>query len=351
MSRIIEQLFAVPAFRRLPSETLQQIAPMWTRRPVQPNEVVWAQGSASQELGVVVSGEFIVLVDEQEVGRVREGEILGEASVFSPRAVRSATLKARGEGELLLLPAQHLASIRANQNDGYVLLLDLALQSLVRRIRTTDLRIAMLSKGILDESAPSEAPPLARLFRALKNKLPGKPAPVLVPLLWLQPNLASRETIVYQALEAAFVAEPMHEGQVIFNEGEDGACGYLLAEGVVDVIRSVRGRRADLLVRLKPGDQFGTITLVARGHRTATCVAGSSGWLYRMDAMAYHALDSHTREAWNESMIAIMGMQIRNANGLLAQYLAGTHSGGPLSHDDYEKLVKAAGCLAVHQNR
>lgn len=351
MTKLVEKLNAIPAFRRLSFDTLHQVATMWNVRPVQNGETVWAQGDIGQELAVVTSGEFLVIVNEQEVGRVREGEMIGEATVFLPRAVRSATLKARGMSELLTLPIQYLATIRANQNDFYAILLDQALQSLVRRIRATDLRIAMVSKGILDEKATAEPTPMARFWQAIKKKVPGKPVPTLVPLLWLQPNLASREQTIYQGLEAALIAEPIQEGQVVFNEGEEGHSGYLLAEGVIDVIRNVRSRRSDVLVRLKPGDQFGTITLVARGHRTATCVAGSNGWVYRMDSIAYHALDIPTKEAWNESMIAILGMQVRNANTLLAQYLAGTHTGGPLSPDDFERLARAAGCLAVHQTR
>jgi CRP-like cAMP-binding protein len=349
MTRVVEKLLTLQAFRRLPFEILHQLAPLWVLRELGPGEIVWTQGEAGGEMAIVIAGDLEVLVNEQEVGRVREGEMIGEATVFSPRAVRSATLRTKGPVELLTLDSVHLGGIQAEHNDLYALLLDQALQSLVRRIRATDLRVAMLSKGILAETPTVEPSGITRFWQNIKKRLPGQPPPVLLPLLWLQPNLTSREAVVYEALQAAFVAEPISEGQVLFNEGEEGQSGYLLAEGVVDVVRNVRGRRSDVLVRLKPGDQFGTITLVARGHRTATCVAGSQGWVYRMDSVAYHALERRAREAWDESMIAVLGMQIRNANALLALYLSGTHTGGPLAEDDLERLMRAAGCLASHQ--
>jgi CRP-like cAMP-binding protein len=349
MTSVVEKLLTITAFRRLPFETLHQIAPLWHTREIAPGETLWVQGEPGGELALVGSGELSVIVNGQEIGMVREGEMIGEATAFSPKAVRSASLKAQVPTNVVTLGTDHLDSIRANQNELYAMLLDQALQSLVRRIRATDLRVAMLSKGVLDEKPVSESKGITRIWQGIKKRLPGRPAPVLLPLLWLQPNLTSREAGVYDGLQAAFVPEAISEGQVLFNEGEEGQSGYLLAEGVVDVVRNVRGRRADVLVRLKPGDQFGTITLVARGHRTATCVAGSQGWVYRMDSVAYHALDRYTREAWNESMIAVLGMQIRNANILLSRYLAGVHTEGPLAAEDLENLMRAAGCLASHQ--
>ncbi len=115
--------------------------------------------------------------------------------------------------------------------------------------------------------------------------------------------------------------------------------------GEVHALRHVRNRMADVLVSFQPGWLFGAVTLAVPGLRTATCMAATSGWVYRMDRQAYEGLDERTRLAWKECMVATLGIQLRNANALLAGFQSGDHIGGPLPPTQLQQLLQAAGAL------
>jgi CRP/FNR family cyclic AMP-dependent transcriptional regulator len=65
-------------------------------------------------------------------------------------------------------------------------------------------------------------------------------------------------------------------GDVIFREGEEGSCAFLLEEGRVRLIKRVRGVERSLMV-LKPGDLFGESALLNGAPRSSTAIALSAG--------------------------------------------------------------------------
>ncbi|MBM4366981.1 MAG: cyclic nucleotide-binding domain-containing protein, partial [Deltaproteobacteria bacterium] len=183
----------------------------------------------------------------------------------------------------------------------------------------------------------------ARLWRSFRPGGPAGPCPPLEPLLRQQAGLDDLPPEAAAALAASFVAEPMEEGQVILLEGEPGWCGYIVAEGTVEVLRNVRGDRAELLAKLGAGRQFGMNTLVIPGPRTASCVAATAGWLYRLDREPHEALAGQARRAWRESILAVLSSQIRTANGALDRALR--KSGQKLEGDSFQSLLQASGFL------
>ena len=63
-----------------------------------------------------------------------------------------------------------------------------------------------------------------------------------------------------------------HSGKVIFKEGADGNCAYLIQAGSVDIIRDTEDGIIKL-GRLKPGAIFGEMALIDGSPRMATAVA------------------------------------------------------------------------------
>src|SRR5688572_19492257 len=129
----VEDLLASSfAFRGAPIELLRRSASLWSRRELSPAKELWTEGQGANELAVLVSGELVVRVGEDEVGRVRAGEMVGEASAFFHEP-RMATVEANMHSTLLILPNQGLASLRAFHPAMYDLLLDHALVALAQR--------------------------------------------------------------------------------------------------------------------------------------------------------------------------------------------------------------------------
>lgn len=76
--------------------------------------------------------------------------------------------------------------------------------------------------------------------------------------------------------EPARSIRAFHAGEVLYREGDLGEVAYLLDDGVVRLIKKVRGTDRSLLV-LRPGDIFGEAALNAMSPRTSTAVAMSAG--------------------------------------------------------------------------
>ena len=317
MASIADELTFLPIFHRTPAHEVRGSARLWNAMSLGPGERLWETGAAVDQLAVVVFGELAVEVDGVEVGRVMPGELLGEASAFFAGTTRSASLVARGPPQVLALPTHSLRTLRWERNGVYDALLDQGLRTLARRIRATDQKIACLALG--GQAAPTRSEPssLVRLWRAMRPGGPKGERPPLLPILRKQPGLRDSDPASLLQIAEAFQAEPVQEGEIIFLEGDPGAAAWVVGEGGVDVLRHVRGERAELLATLRPGDMFGINTLVEKGPRTASCVAIAPGWLYRLDAEAAYALKGDARLLWREATLAALATQIRLANAAL----------------------------------
>lgn len=314
MGSIADELAIIPFLRRAPTEQLRASAPLWEQHALAPGEVLWKAGGAVDALAVLLVGELSAEVEGTAVGRVLPGELVGEASAFFANATRSATLRARTSSQVLTLSNASLHTLRWQGSSVYDALLEQGLVSLVRRIGATNVRIAQVATGGVAAPTRTEPSVLVRFWKALRPGGPTGACPPIEPLLRRQPGLAEVSAEVVAALAQGFVAEPVEEGKILFLEGETGAAAWLVADGSVDVLRNVRGNRAELLANLGPGSLFGINTLVERGARTASCVAARPGWLYRMDAEGYSTLRGPNRLAWRESLLGSLATQIRNAN-------------------------------------
>ena len=329
-----DPLLDVPFLRQIPLTELKRYSELWVRVALRPGENLWTEGGLAAELGVVLSGELAVVSGGVEVGRVRVGELAGEASAFFRGETRTASLRAESPAEVLTLSVRDLIRLRREGSAIYDALLRQALVTLVRRVRATDLRIAQLAQGGRAAPSKSEAGLLTRVWRALRPDSPSGPPPSLEPLLRKMPVLRPADPEEITELARLFTVEPMKEGQTIFMEGSPGEAAYIIAEGKVEVLRHVRGERAELLATLERGDLFGANTLVETGARTAS--SARAGML------------------WREAVLAAFASQLRSANHALNRAielkasLHGDHSDATASGDNeasFRELLRASGFL------
>ncbi len=361
MASVADDLALLPFFSRLARHDIDRAAGYFRRVQLETNEMLWSQGAVVDEMAIVLVGELVAHAHLQEVGRVRAPDIVGEAGAFVAGSTRTATLKAARPTELLALAVPDLRALRFAKSRVYDAILEQAQRSACRRIAATNARVANVATG--GQAVPTRKEPstLARLWRTLRPGGPAGPCPPVGPLLRSQPGLRDMEPDLEQLLSTGFSPESFEEGQVILLQGEPGSAMYLVADGQIDVLRNVLGDKAELLVRLGPGQQLGANTLVDPAPRTASCVAASAGWLYRMDREAFDGLRGEARTAWRESILATLATQIRYANNALERALTGApppknaaparagakpakpaaQSGGA----DFQELIRASGFL------
>jgi CRP-like cAMP-binding protein len=320
------------------------IARAWEERHLRMGEMLWTQGSSAPELGLLVSGRLSVQVEGEEIGFILPGDLVGETSALWAGAIRSASLQATEPCSVLLLSSHELQRL-AQFPTFHHQLLDRCLEVQGKRIRATDLRIAKLSQGVIPAPVTSADTGLARLWKFIKAVASDHTRPALLPLLRDQPGLQDKSEHLLDELAGAFVPHAFDDGELLTREGEPGDAVFLLAVGEVQALRHVRKRMAELLVTFQPGWLFGAVTLAVPGPRTATCRATGQGWVYRMDRAAFETLGCKAQRAWKECLVATLGVQLRNANALLAGFQSGDRSGGPLTDHQLVQLLRAAGAL------
>jgi CRP-like cAMP-binding protein len=331
--------------RDMAPDQARLIARAFEERTLRQGESLWEQDTAASSLGLLVEGRLSVQVDGEEIGAILPGDVLGETSALWAQACRSATLQAVAPSTVLLLPTMELTRLAQAFPVFHERLLDRCLEAQSRRIRATDLRIAKLSQGVLPAPPASSDSGLGRLWKALRQAIGDSSRPALLPLLRDQPVLRHQNEPVLETIAAAFEPYAFDRGETIAREGEPGDAVFLLAVGEVQALRHVRNRMAEVLVSFQPGWLFGAVTLAVPGPRTATCLATSSGWVYRMDRQAFEGLTDRARLAWKEYLVAALGLQLRNANALLSGFQSGSHLGGPLPEPQLRQLMEAAGAL------
>jgi len=86
--------------------------------------------------------------------------------------------------------------------------------------------------------------------------------------------------LLRQASKASFAA-----GEVIYEEGSEGQCMYVVVQGRFEVYRHTNGARMHLADVL-PGEHFGEIALLGNGVRSASVMAVSESVALRLQRQA-----------------------------------------------------------------
>lgn len=191
---ITEFLSFVPIFSDLPSETLDQIEKIGTRKSYKKNDVILMEEDSGTALFVIVTGKVKVARSSSD-GREVILTILSDSDFFGEMAIldgltRSATVTSIEETELFLLQRNDFMNLLHEHPEISVALL----QELTKRLRSADMKIKALS---LKDAEGKVATVILQLADDIGKIKQGK---VEIDKLPLQQDLAnmagtSRETI------------------------------------------------------------------------------------------------------------------------------------------------------------
>ena len=161
----VEQLLA-----RL-RDPAQRAAMGWDRRALAGGESLWKAGEPASSLAWLEAGALRVLVDGDQRGVIGEGELVGEASVFTVGERRSADLQATRPCVLWVLSRGRLLALRDEVPELYDGLLAAAIATMARRLAQNEHELSRRREGHAQvQAAPGLFP---RLVRGLR----GRPAP------------------------------------------------------------------------------------------------------------------------------------------------------------------------------
>ncbi len=349
MTELARCLHELPALRGVPEREVAAIASLWSIREVAPGGLVWAQGDPVDGLAAIVGGELDVELDDVVVGRVRQGELLGESSAFIATQVRSVTLRARGPATLAVLPTRAIRDLRDHNPGTYTRFLELGQHALVRRLHVTNQRLTVAIAGT--RAIPTRPQPsrLARWWDALVHPEPPTDPPSLGPLLRRLPCLGGLDGPAVAAFARAFSPMYLPERHVLFLQGEASDGAWLVADAEMEILRNVRGSHAEALATAGAGTLVGVNALVEQGARGASVVVTRPGWAFLLTREAVaRALHGPVRVRWEECVLAALAAQSRNADVLLRQSAApGVAAGEGAAGGEAElsELLRASGWI------
>lgn len=312
------ELSRLSCFRKVSLEALQRVASLWVEVHLRPGAVLWTAGEPARDIGVLVEGEMVVEVMGEVIARIRPGELLGETGVYGG-GHRNATVRAVGAGRMWLITDSDLSRVRAGILEVYQAIVDQALFQVVQRIRRADEMITARAPGDMIAPTREKLVGLARMWRALVPGGPSTPCPPLAPLLRRVKGLGKAPPEAVIALGTCFRPQPMSEGEVLFLQAERGDWAFLIAEGDVDVVRHVHGGKGEKLARVGRGTLVGINALIDAGPRTASCVAASPGWIYRIEMEQLRAPPAAAAIWWKDTLLINLATQLHTADESLAR--------------------------------
>jgi CRP/FNR family transcriptional regulator len=162
----IELLRSVPLFADLEEGELERFSRVAVARSFPAGTRVFHEGDHSDACYIVRDGSFRVTREHSDgraitLATLGSGDIFGELAMLDGE-VRSASVEALADGELLALPAGEVRALLARHPDITVKLI----AALVRRLRTANERISRQSfqtvpsrvAGVLSQLVAEEAP-------------------------------------------------------------------------------------------------------------------------------------------------------------------------------------------------
>lgn len=138
----VRALAALPLFADVPEDDLRELIGVGEWRRVTVGDVLFEQGSVSDEVVVVVRGRFLVSVGEGSeawtIAEAAEGELLGEAALFRREVKRSAQVMAAETSDVVVVRTLPLAQLGAKGNAVSAAVEAATLRTLARRIRASN---------------------------------------------------------------------------------------------------------------------------------------------------------------------------------------------------------------------
>ncbi len=134
---------SIPIFKSLTMSELNVVMSIVTEAKFKDGETLVKEGDKSNGLFVIVSGECEIIVGNKKVATVKQGTYIGEVS-WIDGAPRSATVRAKGDVEVLFFERKGLLKAMSKNPGLAVKILGTIAQILAKRLRVTNAKLNKL---------------------------------------------------------------------------------------------------------------------------------------------------------------------------------------------------------------
>lgn len=312
-----------PLFKRLTKGECQRLAPVFKVRMLDDGEVLCHQGDTGDYMVVVAHGELVVEVEGRDgettvVDRRERSQAVGEMACLDP-SPRSATVRADGPAEVLVLSRTMLDSLKTNASSLFSRVVRGIAYRLAEMLDDTN---ALISELLDTSTAPKQAnqPDSGTLLTSMS---PGEQIDAIREGVALESKgaLAGLADEELEVLRSATEARRYEPGSVICLEGEPAPEAYFIAEGQIEVLRAI-GRKNYRMATIGKGGFLGQRALLMEGRRSATLRAGIDGaTIFGLSRQRFDALleaESDLAFGFQETVTIAGIRQLRLANEMAA---------------------------------
>ncbi len=287
---------------------------------LRPGEVLTRAGERSRGLAIVEEGELVAEVAGAEVGRIRSGDMLGEAGLFADMK-RTATVRAVRPTTLSLLTREGYEALRDTVHPICLNIERATLLNQVRRLRAAGKQVAELGLGVPLPRRPKSSffDAVARLFgRGALQPTAGD----ALEALHRSPLFHGEPLPAVAPIAALFTPWTCCAGTFLCTEGEEGTAMFILARGEVEVLVAMAGEPHQVAT-LEPGAAFGMVSLASGEPRMSSCVARGPCQIYRLDRDSWTRLVEEpylVGSTFRRAVIRAFSDQLAYTNAQIAEY-------------------------------
>lgn len=320
------ELSFIRVLRELTSEQILAFLDACQPVEVPADEVIVVEGEEDDAMVFILEGLLEVFVgqggDAAVLQQLRRGESVGELALLGLAKKRTASVRTVEPSALLVLERAGLDRLRAAGHPVADRLEDSVLRTLADRIRETDRKIGLLAEGTELESDDAPEGLWARLASSLgAGDGPGGRAPKAAEVLKQSAHFGDLDSELARKLAAHMDAVGFRRGERILDEGSMKGDAWIVATGEVGVYRATRSHNHEKVGVLGPGALFGHLAIIDDHMRTATCVADTGSWLFRIPRDLTRAVvtsDQPEARALRRCFIHALAKQLQSANTRLA---------------------------------
>lgn len=326
-----------PLFQHLSDEDFNALPAILERRALASGEVLFEEGDPGDSLYIVGEGVLSVRIGKDLIGQLRAGDVSGEGACIDP-APRSATLRAEGKATVFALSQEGLRGLLQRAPGTATALIGGIIAQTNARLRDTQQRI----DEALHHPAGMEA--ISAVLPRVDTKSAGATPTPYRGTLDLAALRQARGLSEHDLEMLQVVAPPMRypDKAVLCEEGWRGSTCFLIAQGLVEVLRTVDGVPR-LQAVLAPGALGGQVALVDHGPRSATLRARGEVVALHLDRDDFEKLlrvHSPLALRFQEQVAVAAVRQRRAATELLVALLARLATAPPSKRETHlQKLA------------
>jgi selenocysteine lyase/cysteine desulfurase/CRP-like cAMP-binding protein len=281
----------------------------WERCALEGGALLWKSGEPASSVAWVEHGALRVLVDGDERDRVGAHELVGETSVFTAGARRSADLQATRPCMLWVLSRDRLLSLLNHAPALHDGLLAAAIETMSRRLVQNEQELTRRREG------QAQVPAVPGAFARLTQGPHDRPAPPSFRMAAAHlPSFANVPASIVDEIGARSTPLFIEPGEALCLEGDPADSMYLVAQGRLRVVlTSAKGGAIDV-GSVTVGALLGTSAMVRGSTRTAALVADEPTCVHELPRAALDGLSDPAWRALAQSLVMILREQLVRAH-------------------------------------